>query len=292
MSTVIPRFYETNITLSHSYDGNVNITTATFTRDYIDRVPAPVPACRPCAPAPACRPCAPAPAPRGVMRGGQLASTYTFRPDIFKMNNNNANTFSDLRPVPRDNIPVYFDYYTFFNLANQNTNINSSTITRTAGTLNGNLTNSLFILDNNKVPHYLSVITKQNGEVNYYCINKKINYTEYYYGVFPTRDPRTGVVPNTGINPDTRFYVDIKLNNMINKEISISNLTLMPIPRTLNIPDVKYGKDIRSYAIPPTMPVVTPPPAPAPAPRPAPGPAPAPTPAPVPAPTPAPVPAP
>jgi len=341
MSTVIPRFYETNIKLSHSLLGSSN-NQVEFENKF-DSVPIPSPApapktCPPapaCAPAPACKPCAPAPAPRvcppapacpacptvtklrvisaaaegtreqrliveardgaqfnsvsafvranpsttesagrsvsggkrGDMKGGQAVSNYTFRPNIFGMSNS-YNFYSD-------NIPVYFDYYVFYSLSPTNI-INSRTTTSTSPEfINNNFINSLFVLDDDKMPHYLSAVVRANTFL-YYAILKKRNYMSTY---FPSTRPASES-PN-GLDPTKMLNVDIKLNNKVNTDIVISDITLMPIPTSINIPRQLYAKPNYTPAQNPRVaPIVERPVPPAPAPQPAPQPVPRPAPAP------------
>ena len=335
----IPRFYETNITVGYSPNGNTIISPAIF-NTMIDPVsatvsntitcpapppsticPAPPPATRCPAPPPPTRCPAPPPPPRcpaaappcptitklkvisasmnsndqqqlviekpngwtrytnrndfvanniniavvstlpvpsGGTRGGQFSSDYTFRPEIFDMNSDNK--------ISTDRKPVYFDYYTFFTL--KNTNIINRTTTNSSGFINGSLTNSLFILDKNNIPHYLSAVIS-GSSVLYYSINKKIanSYMSYY-------DP-------IKIDFNKRLFVDIRLNNKINTTITISDITLMPIPISLKIPNILYAKTSSSppLATPRVAPIVEPPPVPAPRPAPRPVPVPVPVPA-------------
>jgi hypothetical protein len=303
--SIIPRFYETNIKIGFTSTGYATTSQNMFNL-MIDPIPAPSPATRApataCPPPPAPRSCPPAPACRvcptinkikvisasidannrqqlivespgglfttresyvsnnpniselsrvrgGDIKGGQVTtSDYIFRPEMFNLN-------TDYR-TSTDNLPVYFDYYTFFTLGN--TNIINRTTVNSVAFRNANFTNSLFILDKNNIPHYISGVAA-GGAIQYYSINKKINNS--YMNFF---DP-------IKIDYEKRLIVDIKLNNRINTNITISDITLMPIPTSLPVPNIRYAKTSPSLVTPTILPIVE-----QPAPRPAPSPAPTP----------------
>jgi len=196
------------------------------------------------------------PVPTGGMSGGQVdSSSYIFRPESFRMNSNHK--------VNTDRIPLYFDYYTFF--ARTSTNIISRETAISAGHINLHLTNALFVLDKNNIPHYLSmVVSEATNELLCYSINKKTNA---YMGRYD---------PISGISYEKRLAVDIRLNSATNNLINLSRLTLMPIPISLNIPNSDYAKSADTNQAPRIAPFVQQPSIPSPAPKPSPAPVPSP----------------
>lgn len=233
----IPRFYATNILVGYSQNAYTTFNSNTFALT-IDRATAPAPASVGCA--------------------SSITPSYTFIPNIFGLNTTYVNNYAS-------KVPVYFDYYTYYALSTSNM-INDSPKPPSSNRLrNGNLINSLFVLDNNNIQHYISPVTGSSGALLYFAIVKK----NVYNGAYNVNNLVT----------DKRLFIDLKLNNAFNNNIKLTDLSLMPIPPSLKIPLVNTAKP--TTVIPPSMPVVpvVPGPRPAPAPTPSQGPISSPSPA-------------
>ena len=230
----IPRFYATNILAGYSQNAYTTFNLNTFALT-IDRA------------------AAPAPSPASVGCASSITPAYTFSPNIFGLNTTYTNNYAS-------KVPVYFDYYTYFALSTSNMINDSPKPPSSTRLRNGNLINSLFILDNNNIQHYISPVTGGSGALLYFAIVKK----NVYNGAYNVNNLVT----------DKRLFIDIRLNNALNNNIKLTDLSLMPIPPSLKIPLVNTAKP--TTVIPRIMPVVPVVPGPRPAPAPAPTVSPAP----------------
>jgi hypothetical protein len=179
--------------------------------------------------------------------------TYTFDPSIFKLsplnydnfNNEDRTTYNSL-----NKIPVYFDFYIYYKLkrpANRTSQITSDDDSPNNNPrypiVNRNFINSLFVLDINNIPHYLSpgfleTTPTTIRNVDMLCLYKKKNgYMDSY---------NSQLLHNNSDDSARFLYLDFFLNNIQSNNIDLTRLILTPISNNLEVPNKDYAKTFDS----------------------------------------------
>jgi len=204
--------------------------------------------------------------------------TYSFHPSIFGLSSLNLNTLTNNYDT-QNKIPVYFDFYTYYKskaaisrtaIINKDDDILTG---RTTGTNNRNFINSLFVLDINNIPHYLSVVFSNLNSGKQFDFVKLFKKKNNYMGPYMTNN-----LHDTPGSDEKSIWLDFYLNGVRNNDLDLTKLTFTVIPSSLGVPNTAYAKVIDSSGMGGvTGPIVPLAPNPYPAPNPyvAPNPAPA-----------------